>query len=176
MASSSRFLTRRTSPCSGASPSRVSALPKCLQKRDGGLQADDNAASARAARRWNHSCGTRITNTSSMPMNIPRRFSKMSVRRRRHRTVPGVTWRHHRGDARPPYALRPAFSRSFPPAQRRNRHAKHVSHFANGNDPFHLVQNRTDSLRLHVYCSSPIAPQRSARCRRAWSAPGPGRS
>jgi hypothetical protein len=30
-------------------------------------------------------------------------------------------------------------SRSFPPAQRRNRHAKHVSRFANGNDPFHLV-------------------------------------
>jgi hypothetical protein len=41
-------------------------------------------------------------------------------------------------------------SRSFPPAQRRNRHAKHVSRFANGNDPFHLVQNRTDSLRLRL--------------------------
>jgi hypothetical protein len=50
-------------------------------------------------------------------------------------------------------------SRSFPPAQRRNRHAKHVCRFANGNDPFHLVQNRTDSLRLHVYCSSPEGPR-----------------
>jgi hypothetical protein len=35
-------------------------------------------------------------------------------------------------------------SRSFRPAQRYNRHAKHVSRFANGNDPLHLVQNRTD--------------------------------
>jgi hypothetical protein len=39
-------------------------------------------------------------------------------------------------------------SRSFPPPQRRNRHAKHVSRFANGNDPFHLVQNRTEFTQI----------------------------
>jgi hypothetical protein len=69
-------------------------------------------------------------------------------------------------------------SRSFPPAQRRNRHAKHVSRFANANDPFHLVQNRKDSLRLHVYCSSPsysvmhrsfkIAALRKKKHRTSW--------